>query len=104
MTEEGKFSGEAEQDATAENSREAAPQGQGCQHHPRARLVRFDPAGQAWCDHLECWCCYRLMKIGEALGYRCLAERSGKLLIAEGMEAWAAYVRRERAFLIAWAT
>ncbi len=43
-----------------------------CPHHPRERLVRFDPAGQAWCDRLDCWDCYRLMKLGETLGYRSL--------------------------------
>jgi hypothetical protein len=52
-------------------------------------MVRFDPAGQAWCDRLD---------------YRCLTERGGKLLIEEGMEAWAAYVRTQRAFLVTWAT
>jgi hypothetical protein len=67
-------------------------------------MVRFDPAGQAWCDPLDCWDCYRLMKIGEALGYRSLTERDGKLLIEEGMEAWAIYVRTQRAFLVSWAT
>ena len=66
-------------------------------------MVRFDPAGQAWCDRLECWDCYRLMKIGEALEYRCLTERGDKLLIEVGIEAWASYVRTQRAFLIAWA-
>ncbi len=67
-------------------------------------MVRFDPAGQAWCDRLECWDCYRLMKIGEAPEYRRLTERGGKLLIEEGMEAWATYVRTQRAFLVSWAT
>ncbi len=67
-------------------------------------MVHFDPAGQAWCDRLDCWDCFRLMKIGEALKYRSLTERGGKLLIEEGMEAWAAYVRTQRAFLVAWAT
>jgi hypothetical protein len=75
-----------------------------CPHHPRAGLVRFDPAGQAWCDHLDCWGCYRLMKIGEVLGYHRLTERGGKLLIEEGIEAWATYVRTQRAFLVSWAT
>jgi hypothetical protein len=28
-----------------------------CLHHPHERLVRFDPAGQAWCDRLDCWDC-----------------------------------------------
>ncbi len=75
-----------------------------CPHHPRARMLRFDPAGQAWCDRMDCWDCYRLMKIGEALEYRRLIERGGKLLIEEGLEAWAAYVRTQRAFLVTWAT
>jgi AAA domain len=74
-----------------------------CPHHPRARMVRFDPAGQAWCDRMDCWDCYRLMKIGEALDYRCLKEQGGKLLIEQGMEAWAAYVLTQRAFLVTWA-
>src|SRR5260370_14161854 len=43
------------------------------------------------------------MKIGEALDYRCLTECGGKLLIEQGMEAWAAYVRTQRAFLVTWA-
>jgi hypothetical protein len=44
------------------------------------------------------------MEIGESLEYRRLTERGGNLLIEEGMEAWATYVRTQRAFLIAWAT
>ncbi len=44
------------------------------------------------------------MKIGEALDYRSLKERGGKLLIEEGMEAWAAYVLTQRTFLVTWAT
>jgi hypothetical protein len=51
---------------------ESAPLRSRCPHHPRARMVRFDPAGQAWCDRLDCWDCYRLMKIGEVLEYRSL--------------------------------
>lgn len=61
-----------------------------CPHHPRARMVHFDPAGQAWGDRQDCWDCFRLMKIGEAPKYRRLTERGGKLLIEQGMEAWAA--------------
>ena len=49
-----------------------------CPHHPHAQLVRFDPAGQAWCDKLDCWDCFRLMKIGEALEYRCLTDLVGR--------------------------
>ena len=75
-----------------------------CPHHPRARMVHFDPAGQAWCDRQDCWDCFRLMKIGEALEYRRLTERGGKFLIEEGLESWATYVRTQRAFLVIWAT
>ena len=67
-------------------------------------MVRFDPVGQAWCDRLDCWDCYRLMKIGEALGYPRLTERGGKQLIEQGMEAWSVYVLTQRAFLVSWAT
>jgi hypothetical protein len=75
-----------------------------CPHHPRAHLVRFDPAGQAWCDQLNCWDCYRLMKIGEALHYRCLIDRGGKLLIEQGQASWSHFVRTQRAFLVVVAT
>jgi AAA domain len=83
---------------------EASLQWKRCRHHPRAQMVRFDPAGQAWCDRMDCWDCYRLMKVGEALSYRCLTDRGGKRLIDEGMEAWAAFVLTERAFAVTWAT
>src|SRR5258708_35428819 len=82
---------------------EASLQWKRCPHHPRAQMVRFDPAGQAWCDRMDCWDCYRLMKIGEALGYHRLTDRGGKRLIDEGMEAWAAFVPTERAFAVTWA-
>jgi len=75
-----------------------------CPHHPYARLVRFDPAGQAWCDRMDCWDCYRLMKIGEALGYRCLTDQGGQRLITRGIEAWTAFVRSQRPFLVMSAT
>jgi hypothetical protein len=75
-----------------------------CPHHPQARLVRFDPAGQAWCDKLDCWDCYRLMKIGEALGYRCLTDLGGRVVIEKGIAAWSAFVRTQRAFLLVVAT
>jgi len=94
---------EADQTARAEQN-EASPQRNRCPHHPRAQMVRFDPAGQAWCDRLDCWDCYRLMKIGEALGYPHLTERGGKQLIEQGMEAWSVYVLTQRAFLVTWAT
>ena len=68
------------------------------------RLVRFDPAGQAWCDKLDCWDCYRLMGIGEALEYRCLTDLCGKVVIEQGMPAWSDYVLAQRAFLVVVAT
>ena len=71
-----------------------------CTHHPRERLVRFDPAGQAWCDRLDCWDCYWLMKLGETLGYVSLTDRGGQHLIDEGKEAWSAFVLSQRPFLI----
>jgi hypothetical protein len=75
-----------------------------CPHHPQERLVRFDPAGQAWCDRMDCWDCYRLMKIGEALGYRCLTDQGGQRLITHGKEAWTAFVRSQRPFMVMSAT
>jgi hypothetical protein len=62
--------------------------------------VRFDPTGQAWCDRLDCWDCYRLMKLGEMLGYGSLTDQCGKQLIEEGREAWSAFVLSQRPFLI----
>jgi hypothetical protein len=75
-----------------------------CPHHPYARMVRFDPAGQAWCDRLDCWDCYQLMKIGEMLGYCCVIDRGGQLLIDQGMETWSAFVRSQRPFTVMVAT
>jgi hypothetical protein len=75
-----------------------------CPRHPRARWVRFDPSGQAWCDKLDCWDCYRLMKIGEALDYRCLTDLGGRVVIAQGMAAWSAFVVTQRVFLVVVAT
>jgi hypothetical protein len=84
--------------------KEAFHQRERCPHHPRALLVRFDPAGQAWCDKMDCWDCYRLMKIGEALEYRCLTNEGGKVVIDQGMAAWSDFVLTQRAFLIVVAT
>jgi hypothetical protein len=75
-----------------------------CPHHPHEHRVRFDPAGQAWCDRMDCWDCYRLMKIGEALGYCCLIDRGGQRLIEQGMEAWSAFVLSQRPFPVMSAT
>ena len=75
-----------------------------CPHHPNERRVRCDPASQAWCDRLDCWDCYRLMKIGEALGYRCLTDQGGQCLINQGMEAWVTFVLSQRPFMVMSAT
>src|SRR5262249_49618540 len=75
-----------------------------CPHHPQARLVRFDTSGQAWCDKMDCWDCFRLMKSGEALGDRCVTDLGGKVVIEEGITAWSAFVRTQRAFLVVVAT
>jgi hypothetical protein len=90
--------------STQEEQRDASLERNLCPHHPRAQLVRFDPAGQAWCDKMDCWDCYRLMKIGEALEYRRLMNVAGKVVIEEGMAAWSAFVRAARAFLVVVAT
>ena len=94
-----------EADNTAwEEQKVTAIQRNCCPHHPHVQLVRFDPAGQAWCDKLDCWDCYRLMKIGEALDYRCLTDQGGKVVIDQGVTAWSAFVISQRAFLIVVAT
>ncbi len=73
-----------------------------CPHHPHARWIRFDPAGQAWCDKMECWDCYRLMKIGEALDYQQLSGRTST--IGHGMAAWSSFVTSQGSFAIVTAT
>ena len=95
-------SGGAEEDEVEDSSSQACRNR--CPHHPRERLVRFDPAGQAWCDRLDCWDCYRLMKLGESLGYRSLSDRGGQHLIDEGREAWSAFAVSQPPFLIVVAT
>jgi AAA domain len=76
-----------------------------CPHHPHTRWVRFDPAGQAWCDQMDCWDCYRLMKIGEALGYRQLMDHtSGAVTIGQGIEAWSSFVASMESFAVLTAT
>jgi hypothetical protein len=77
---------------------------QTCPHHPRERSVHFDPTGQTWCDRMDCWDCYRLMNIGEALNYPCLIDRGGQRLIEQGQESWSQFVRTQRAFLVVVAT
>lgn len=66
-----------------------------CPHHPNAKQVRFDPTGQAWCDRVECWDCYRLMKIGEALGYPELKGANAQHLVEHGMKAWSTFVQKQ---------
>jgi hypothetical protein len=90
--------------ATEEASPAALPSRNHCPRHPHARWVRFDTSGQAWCDKLDCWDCYRLMKIGEALEYRCLTDLGGRVVIAQGIAAWSAFVVTQRVFLVVVAT
>jgi len=99
-TEEG--SGESQREIPGDAARQASRNH--CPHHPRERLVRFDPAGQAWCDRLDCWDCYRLMNIGKALEYGGLIDRGGQRLIHDGMEAWTSFVLSQRPFIIVVAT
>jgi hypothetical protein len=44
------------------------------------------------------------MKIGEALAYQRLTDLDGKVVNEQGMAAWSAFVRTQRAFLIVVAT
>jgi hypothetical protein len=76
-----------------------------CPHHPHTRWVRFDPVGQAWCDRMDCWDCYRLMKIGEALDYHSLAEYTrGIVKLEQGIEAWSSFVTAQGSFAVLTAT
>ena len=76
-----------------------------CPRHPQARWVRYDPAGQAWCDKMDCWDCYRLMKLGEALGYPQLAAIGGTAdTIEQGIEAWSCFVTSRSPFDVVVAT
>jgi hypothetical protein len=83
---------------------DASLQRKRCPHHPHARLVRFDPAGQAWCDRMDCWDCYRLMKIGEALSYCCVTDQGGNRLLNQGREAWTAFTLSQGSFMVMSAT
>src|SRR6266567_1308890 len=69
-----------------------APGKKRCPHHPHARWIRFDQTGQAWCDKMNCWDCYRLMKIGEVLVYPHLQESTRSTTIDQGKAAWASFV------------
>ena len=82
-----------------------APGKKRCPHHPHARWIRFDPSGQAWCDRMDCWDCYRLMKIGEALDYRPLSEYTrGIVALEQGIEAWSSFVTSQGSFAVLTAT
>jgi hypothetical protein len=76
-----------------------------CLHHPHARWVRFDPSGQAWCDKMDCWDCFRLMKIGEALGFRPLSKFTrGIVTVGQGIAAWSSFVTTQGSFAVLTAT
>jgi hypothetical protein len=76
-----------------------------CPHHLHARWIRFDPSGQAWCDKMDGWDCYRLMKIGEALDYRPLAKYTrGIVSVGQGIEAWSSFVTSQGSFAVLTAT
>jgi AAA domain len=76
-----------------------------CLHHPYAGWIRFDPSGQGWCDKMDCWDSYRLMKIGEALDYRPLAEYTrGIVKLEQGIEAWSSFVTSQGSFGVLTAT
>jgi hypothetical protein len=82
-----------------------APGKKRCPHHPHARWIRFDPSGQAWCDKMDCWDSYRLMKIGEALDYRPLAEYTrGIVKLEQGIEVWSSFVTSQGSFAVLTAT
>jgi hypothetical protein len=82
-----------------------APSKKRCPHHSHARWIRFDPSGQAWCDRMDCWDCYRLMKIGEALNYRPLAKYTrGIVTVGQGIEAWSSFVTTQGSFAVLTAT
>ena len=76
-----------------------------CPHHPHTRLIRHDPSGQAWCDKMDCWDSYRLVKIGEALDYRSLWQYSrGIVKVGQGIEAWSSFVTSQGSFAVLTAT
>ncbi len=82
-----------------------APGKKRCPHHPHARWIRFDQTGQAWCDKMNCWDCYRLMKIGEALDYRPLtAYTRGIVTLEQGIEAWSSFVSSQGSVAVLTAT
>ncbi|MGZ3630600.1 MAG: hypothetical protein ACXVDN_23455 [Ktedonobacteraceae bacterium] len=54
---------------------------------------------------MDCWDSYRLMKIGEALDYRSLAEyTSGIVKLGQGLEVWSSFVTSQGSFGVLTAT
>jgi len=54
---------------------------------------------------MNCWDCYRLMKIGEALDYRPLTEYTrGIVTLEQGMETWSSFVTSQGSFAVLTAT
>ena len=54
---------------------------------------------------MSCWDCYRLMKIGEALGYRPLSKYTrGIVKLEHGIEAWSSFVTIQGSFGVLTAT
>jgi AAA domain len=94
----GAFAAKARASPSASNKKR-------CPHHPHTRWIRFDPSGQAWCDKMDCWDCYRLMKIGEALDYQSLSKYTrGIVTLEQGIEAWSSFVTSQGSFAVLTAT
>ena len=54
---------------------------------------------------MDCWDCFRLMKIGEALGYCSLSNYTkGIVTLVQGMEAWSTFVTSQGSFAVLTAT
>ena len=54
---------------------------------------------------MDCWDCFRLVKIGEALDYRPLSEYArGIVKLEQGIEAWSAFVTSQGSFAVLTAT
>jgi hypothetical protein len=65
-----------------------------CPHHPHVRWVRFDPSGQAWCDKMDCWDCYRPLS----------KYTRGIVTLEQGIEAWSSFVTLQGSFAVLIAT
>jgi hypothetical protein len=54
---------------------------------------------------MDCWDCFRLMKIGEALGYRPLSKFTrGIVTVGQGIAAWSSFVTTQGFFAVLTAT